>query len=140
METDQTITAIVAEVASALKDAAAEYGPQAADLALMTYRVDAISSLLFIPASAAIVYGSWRAWGCLKAVSAGWVRTNHGWEEDSDGRGIARTLGAVALVGVSFLVSCVAVSRAMDIPLWMAALGNPELLIATRALQAAGLM
>ena len=140
METDQTITEIVADVASALKDAAAEYGPQAADLALMAYRVDAISSLLFIPASAAIVYGSWRAWGYLKAVSAGWVTTYGSMYDDTSGRDIARILGATLLGAVSFIVSCVAVTRAMDIPLWMAALGNPELLIATRALQAAGLM
>ena len=139
METEQTISQIVAEVASALKDAAAEYGPQAADLALLAYRVDAIKSLMFIPIAAAMMWCLWRAWLLLYRVSEGWVeRRSYG--DDTFPRSAARCAGVLIFGGAGVLTAATAVGRLIDIPLWMAAFGTPELLIATRALQAAGLM
>jgi hypothetical protein len=128
---ETTITQVVAEVAQALKNAAVEYGPEAADLALLAFRVDAIKTLTEIPVILGICVALWKGWRWF------WVKS----EEWDDGdrfltRCIAFIAGAVAFV--SFGVE--AIDRIIDIPVWVAAFGSPELLIATRALEAAGLM
>ena len=138
-ETDQTISQIVAEVAAAMRDAAVDYGPEAADLALLAYQVDAIKALLLIPVASASIWGLWKAWGVLLRVSEGWV-VPHSYGDDTFGRTIARVFGGVAAGGVALMLAIGGVNRLIDIPLWLAAFGNPELLIATRALQAAGLL
>lgn len=140
METEPTVSAIVAEVAAALKDAAAEYGPQAADLALLAYRVDAIKGLLLVPVAGAAIYGIWRGWRWLWKISEAWVDNPGTPREDTGARVIARTVGTIVGGIGAFVFALVGLSRLLDIPLWIAAFGKPELLIATRALEAAGLL
>ncbi len=140
MTPESKISEIVAEVALALKDAAAEYGPQAAELALMAYRVDAVKSLAFVPIAAASVYGIWRGWRWLWQASETWVSKVGTHYEDTTGRDLARAFGTLAGAATALVLSIAGMARLFDLPLWFAAFGKPELLIATRALQAAGLL
>ena len=139
METEQTISQIVAEVAAAMKDAAAEYGPQAADLALWAYQVNAIQRLLTGVLLLAVLLGIYLAWRWLWNASAAWVK-EHSWGEDTETRDMSRFLGTGLALIAGSLVAAGALTRLFDVAVWLAALGRPELLIATRALQAAGLM
>ena len=138
--TTPSIAEIVAQVAAAMKDAAAEYGPQAADLALLAYRVDAIKSLLLIPVAGGILYGAWRGWKWLWRASADWCDPPGKAYRDTFPRDIARILSSIGGGVGGFFLAAITIDRVIDLPLWMAAFGAPELLIATRALEAAGLM
>ena len=129
--TEQTVAQIVAEVAGAMKEAAAEYGPQAADLALLAYRVDAIQKLIGAGLMAGAVYGLWRGWKWLFMASVAW---------DEESRDIARWAAGTMAACVAGVLALNTVLILSSIPTWLAAFGNPELLIATRALRAAGLM
>jgi hypothetical protein len=135
-----TITQVVAEVASALRDAAVEYGPEAADLALAAYRIAAIQQLMFVPLAAILIYLVVHGRHAFWKASAGWVETMSSGHIDTGMRTTARTVYAIAGSVFSAVLIGTAISRAMDVAAWAAAFGYPELMIATRALQAAGLL
>jgi hypothetical protein len=128
---DATITQVVAEVASALKDAAVEYGPEAADLALLAFRVDAVQTLAEGGVWVLILLAAWRAWLWFWAKSEDW---------DDDAKYPSRAVGGIIGGIAGFVIALYAIGILIDIPVWVAAFGSPELLIATRALEAAGLM
>lgn len=126
---------IVAEVAAALKDAVKEYGPDAVDLALMAYRVDAIQTI----ANGMIL----TAVGAAFAVVALFFGRKFKAEMEKDGYETYEVFygfaGGGALLGsVPFFVE--GPSRLVVVYNWIAAFGYPELMIATKALQAAGLL
>lgn len=127
----ETITQVVAEVAVALKDAAVEYGPEAADLALLAFRVDAIKTLAEGGVWLLILIAAWRGWLWFWAKSEEW---------DDDAKYPARMILGILGGTAGFLAFLYTAGVLIDIPVWVAAFGSPELLIATRALEAAGLM
>lgn len=128
---DGVLAEAVTKVTAALELAATEHGQAGVDLALLAYRVDAIQGLA--------LGAMWllSAAGCGLLIYAIWRLTEAWLEED---RVPARVIaGMVVGVGAGiFLV--VGMIDLLRIPHWMAAFGYPEVLIATRALQAAGLM
>ena len=128
---DMSVDAIVAQVAQGLHDAAVTYGPDAVALALTAYRVDALQQiasggvmLLFV---AAIILGYRWLWKASKD-----------WDEETllGARGACGIIGGFVAIGL--LIA--AIYRFLDFPVWIAAFGHPELLIAIRALHAAGLL
>jgi hypothetical protein len=127
----ETITQVVAEVATALRDAAVEYGPEAADLALLAFRIDAIRTLVEGGAWVVILIVAWRLWMAFFVKSEDW---------DDDTKYPTRII--IGIVGgfAGTFIGAFAINTLINIPLWVAAFGAPELLIATRALEAAGLM
>lgn len=130
--TDQLGTAL-SEITDTLKSAVTEYGPDAVDLALMAFRVEAIQQLvggLFLMLPVII---------CVANIKTVWNKTSGGgWSSEDRGfmRGGYLVLGSIismftALPGLNYLT---------DISAWAAAIGYPELRIAMKSLEAAGLM
>ena len=130
--TQETLSQIVGRVAGALEAAVKDYGPDAVDLALLAYRVDAIQSLV----GAAVCLGF--VAGIIFFYRWFWYAVSH--LDAYDDRPMARAaVGAVSSL-VSFFLGGIGVLGLIDAPKWVAAFGYPELLIATKALEAAGLM
>jgi hypothetical protein len=127
----ETVTQVVAEVASALKNAAIEYGPDAADLALLAFRMDALKTLVEAGVWALILLAGLRAWAWFWGKSRDW---------ESDAKYPSRIILGIVGGFAGFVIAIYSIGSFINIPLWIAAFGSPELLIATRALQAAGLM
>lgn len=134
-----TVDQVVALVATSLKDAAAEYGPMAVDLALMAYRVEAARILLV---AAAIVVAI--AWPGRKTLFRIIARIKQEKEKDAFDQDDLLVVFAPLILcasAVGAVISLVYASDALlDLPLWLSAFGYPELMIATKALKAAGAM
>lgn len=121
---------IADKVSAAMEMAINEYGSATIDLALLAYRAEAWQSLI---------------WGFLSiAFLAAIITTSKKLSQaphliDSDA-----TVARFLIVFFSFVVSVpftiVAILHLSSPVVWLAAFGYPELLIATRALQAAGLL
>ena len=131
--TDKLGTAL-SEITDTLKNAVTEYGPDAVDLALMAFRVEAFQQLawgvlLLIPA---LVYAI-----SFKTVWAQTAKLTH-WENAD--RGAARLVYSIAGGIISVFTSLPGLNYLMDISAWAAAIGYPELHIAMKSLEAAGLM
>ncbi len=124
-----TITDVVARVAVAMEQAAIEHGAGAVDLALLAYQVEAIrglmvGGLLVAPAVASVMV--------FRMV---WRVTNDMCDEDPIRWLFSIVYGTLSMfLGLLGLVDLISPVR------WMAALGSPELMIATKALKAGGLM
>jgi hypothetical protein len=122
---------IVARVASAMEAAVKDYGPDAVELALLTYRISAVQELI---------------WGGLMAatVVAIFILCRWVWVTSSEMHWSNRDLFRAATCGFGGLASVFlvifAAGKLGSVTNWAAALGYPELLIATKALMAAGLM
>ncbi len=129
----ETITSIAARVAEALEAAAVEHGEAAMDLALMAYQVQAIKTIviglaLIAPALLTKKFISWL------------FRLTPDYEEEGH-QFVFRVLGSIAYCGPSLIMFIIGIYGYLISPVtWIAALGNPELFIATKALQAAGLL
>jgi len=123
-----TIGDIAARVAGAMEAAVKDYGPDAVDLALLAYQVQAVQSLVFgvmgVVALIAITVAYVKIW----RISA-----------DHNDPDFARVFGAMAAIALGVCGLALA-SRLLSAVHWLAAFGYPELLIATKALQAAGLL
>lgn len=125
-----TITQIIARVALSLEDAVREHGTEAVDLALLAYRVDAAGSviaglfgLLLVTLTLPIMAY------CRKAER----------QLEPRNKGFAVATGSVCsfvLLVVGFLIAV----ENLSLVNILAALGSPELLIATRTLEAGGLL
>lgn len=131
-----TITGIAARVAEAMEAAAVEHGEAAIDLALLSYQVSAIKELfvgiiLFLPVLL-----------CVKAIKKFWAFSDR-YEPKSmyDEKQQAMRVVFCAAYAVVFIFGLVAFFDILIDPvIWIAAFGKPELMIATKALQAAGLL
>jgi hypothetical protein len=120
--TTETLTDLVSRVAVALEAAVVEHGPEAVDLVLTVYQIDAVKSLIL---------------GALLLLPFIWFRSCYrfvrSWEVETDG------MTWVVGFGLFIFLTPAAFGSAVFSPAhWIAAFGNPELLIATRALEAAG--
>lgn len=128
----ETITGIAERVAEAMEAAAVEYGEASIDLALLAYQVDAVKSLIIGLIFAIPILFCVRAFKWLWAFSDGF--------EDITDRQMLRTFFSVAYVLVSIIALVGVVDHLLNPVMWLAAFGKPELMIATKALQASGLL
>jgi len=126
-----TVAEAMKQVGAALAEAAREYGPGAVDLALMAYRVDAAQQLLYGAVCLAITLGVALSYRKLWRASESWN------EFDRDPLRLGAGVCAV-VVGAFFFSGAFALL--IDASAWIAAFGYPELRIAMKALEAAGLM
>lgn len=126
----ETITAIIGRVATALEGAVAEHGATAVDLGLLAYRVDAAQAVVF---------------GLIFLVPLAFIpkalNQVRNFEKEADfwGKGNGWFLFCFVVIPASFVCLSVAFSSLTVVNLF-AAFGYPELLIATRALEAGGLL
>ena len=130
---DQMDTAMV-EIAEALKGAVDRYGADAVDLALMAFKIEAAHHLLLGVLQLIVVFIVWKLGRWM------WAVTQEGWDAGDDGSEMARAV--VVTVGgiVGGLMLAAGVLRLTSISAWFAIFGYPELRIAIKALEAAGLM
>ena len=122
------------EIAEALKGAVDQYGADAVDLALLAFRVEAAHHLMLgvMQLVAALI-----VWKLLRWL---WAFTQEGWDDADDGAHIARASGTIAGVMFGGLMLAAGILRVTSISAWVAVFGYPELRIAIKALEAAGLM
>lgn len=141
MESEQIVEAVadkmdgaVAEIASALKQAVSEYGADAVDLALLAFRVEAAHHLMLgaLQLVAALI-----TWKLLRLL---WAATQEGWDKGHEGHEMGRAVGSIAGAIFGGLMLAAGIMRLLSISAWVAVFGYPELRIAIKALQAAGLM
>ena len=122
------------EIAEALKGAVDQYGADAVDLALLAFRVEAAHHLMLGVMQLVAALIVWKLWRLL------WAATQDGWDAADDGSQIARALGTIAGMMFGGLMLAAGVLRVTSISAWAAVFGYPELRIAIKALEAAGLM
>jgi hypothetical protein len=134
--TQATIGEVVKQVAGAMSDAVKQYGPDAVDLALVAYRVEAAQQLLHGAVSAAVVVALIVAYQKFWALSAARMTGSYNDEPFIIGRVIFGVLAAIAAT----LAAASAAGNLLDVSAWLAAFGYPELRIAMKALEAAGLL
>lgn len=127
---NQTLMSVIEQTAIALKEAVKQYGPDAVDLALKVYQVGAIKDLfvgLFFVVIFVVVMYQWPKIIRFEKEKAG------------EACGVA-TLGMVVVSSfLAFIVMKACLDFLFNPFLWMAAFGRPEVLIAKKALEAAGL-
>lgn len=130
---DQMDTAMV-EIAEALKGAVDRYGADAVELALMAFRIEAAHHLLLGVLQLVVVFIMWKLGRWM------WTATQEGWDAGEDGPEMARAV--IFMVGGIFggLMFAAGALRLLSISAWVAVFGYPELRIAIKALEAAGLM
>ena len=132
---DETLSGAVKAVADGITNAVAEYGPDAVELALMAYRIEAAQQVatgcLMVGVAVVIAFAYRKFW----EVSRPYMGTRN--EEPYL---ISRVLLGAIGGAVSIPTLFAAVPRIADISAWVAIFGYPELRIATKALEAAGLM
>lgn len=130
---DQMDTAMV-EIAEALKGAVDRYGADAVELALMAFRIEAAHHLLLGVLQFVVVFLMWKLGRLM------WAATQEGWDAGEDGPAMARAI-IVTVGGIGGgLMLAAGVLRLTSISAWVAVFGYPELRIAIKALEAAGLM
>ena len=144
-EVVMTVDNVMSNVASALADAVEEYGPQAVELGLAVYRIDAAQSLLngFLMTLIAIsaIIAACRLWKLFS-----WRHQNdsygghHKKGDLTEGAGTFRAF-TLAIAGILCgIFGIPGLSSLSYIPAWMAVFGYPEVYMATKALVGAGLM
>jgi len=130
---DQMDTAMV-EIAEALKGAVDRYGADAVELALMAFRIKAAHHLLLGVLQLVVVFIMWKLGRWM------WAATQEGWDAGKDGPAIARAIGVIFGGFIGSLMFVAGTLRLLSISAWVAVFGYPELRIAIKALEAAGLM
>lgn len=131
---DKLMDAALSDVAKTLKDAVSKYGPDAVDLALVAFRIEAIQTLVFGVAYLGVAIAAYKFGNAVMH----WTRD--GWAENDEGSAMGRVVGLFTASATGLLAIAAALDNLLDIPSWVAALGYPELMIATKALEAAGLL
>jgi hypothetical protein len=129
MNTTETLTELTARVANAMEAAMIEYGPDAVNLALLAYQVEAIRYLGFGFIGLALALGVAAGYAKLWKISAAF-------ESEADRDGSRFACGTIVFFIMLFPLSMI--ENLLSPAHWIAAFGSPELLIATKALQAAG--
>lgn len=130
---DQLDTAMV-QIADALKGAVDQYGADAVDLALLAFRVEAAHHLMLGVMQLVVALVVWKLLRWL------WATTQKGWDKNDEGSQFARVIGCSVGGAIGGLMLAAGVLRVTSISAWVAVFGYPELRIALKALEAAGLM
>lgn len=134
--TQATIGEVVKQVAAAMSDAVKQYGPDAVDLALVAYRVEAAQQLLHGVTFAVVAAVSIVAY--LKFWTFSGSKLDGSYNDEPFI--IGRILSGIAAAIVVAMAVASAAARLLDVSAWLAAFGYPELRIAMKALEAAGLL
>ena len=124
----EIVQSLVTKLTESLSNLATVYGPKAVDLTLAVYRVEALQQIAY-GVLGLLVFAS--LYGFLKIV---WAKTKEEQQKDEI---------RVAVIFVSFLFSVIPLIMVLElfnIYHWMAIFGYPEILIAYKTLEAAGLM
>ncbi len=111
---------------SALEQIAAEHGPDAVELAMTAYQVDAIGYL-----AASVVAAS-----MLGIVPYLYRHLEASFKRDDPAVGIPAMMGMIACGAAGLVGAFNLITPAR----WLAAFGSPEILMATNILKSAGLM
>jgi hypothetical protein len=122
------------EIATSIKGAVDQYGADAVDLALLAFRVEAAHHLMMGVMQLVAAFITWKLLRWL------WSATQDGWDDADDGDQIARVFGGISGVIFGGLMLAAGILRVTSISAWIAVFGYPELRIAIKALEAAGLM
>lgn len=132
-----SISEVIKQVSDAMSGAVKQYGPDAVDLAMMAYRIEAAQQ---------IVFGLVCAIGAIfiaKAYLRLWAWSKERMEDDPANDEmfvVARImLGIFSVIVCGFSVIG-AIQRLIDVSAWIAVFGYPELRVAMKALAAAGMM
>lgn len=131
--TNQLDTAI-SQVSTALKIAVEKYGADAVDLAVLVYRIEAIQNLVYGVFYLMVVFGMYHI---IKHIIK-W--TDDGCKRDSEAAFMARIIGVGGSVATIFFSFVAGANHLTSVTNWAAAFGYPELMMARRALEAAGLL
>lgn len=128
---DKSLSSVLATVTQSLVDATKEYGPDAVELGLFVYRMEAVQKLVLASVVSVVLVVFWKMW--IK-----WAKTCRDWSNPDYGfpRGIAGLI--LSFVTVPLLIE--GVGSLFSPFYWVAAFGYPEVLVAYKALEAAGLM
>ncbi len=133
--TQQTVQDMVKIVADAIDKAVATYGPQAVDLAMMVYRVEAIQQL--VNAGVYVSISVLIAWIWLVPFRKMVIKDLEGVDGEKPFWPIMTASGILAAF-ISLPMFSKHIQDLIYIPYWIAAFGSPELFMATKALSAAG--
>lgn len=128
---DKSLSSVLATVTQSLVDATKEYGPDAVELGLFVYRMEAVQKLVLAFVISVVLIIFWKMW--IK-----WAKTCRDWTDPDFGF----PRGAAALI-LTFATVPLVVEVIFDLFnafYWVAAFGYPEVLVAYKALEAAGLM
>lgn len=128
----QGASEIIKVVANALESAVTTYGPQAVDLALAVYRVDAAQHLLHGFVAIAIFVGA--QFFFIKKL---WPLTERQRRSDSKEAFWFPYIFGTGLTGVGALHG---LYNLVQLEYWLAVFGYPEVYMAMKALSAGGLM
>jgi len=128
---DKSLSSVLATVTQSLVDATKEYGPDAVELGLFVYRMEATQKLILASVISVVLIIFLKIW--IK-----WAKSCKDWSDPNQGfpRGFAGVV--LTLITVPLVVEVI-----LDLfnPFyWVAAFGYPEVLVAYKALEAAGLM
>lgn len=126
-----SIDTAMSRIVEKLDTLATEHGQAAADAVLLAYQIDAISALLvrYLAALLLIGFGLW----CWRSARKGGIDVFDG----KDRPPIEMVYTAATMM---VIIGSVIVISSLHLARWYAAFGHPELLIATKALKAAGLL
>ena len=130
-ETISTFEEVFVQSAIALQEAVATHGPDAVELGLMVYRLNGIRTVAAGLFAATIIVAAILAYVKIAA------RVEAGLAQHAEGS--AWIVGAMITAIVCFFAMFKA-PNILDLYAWAAALGHPEVLIAAKALMAAGLL
>lgn len=117
-----------------LKEAATKYGPDAVDLAMVVYQIEAIQQIVSGLFLLLLVHLT------VKALRYLIDSTAEGWRKDEGPTVSGRIAGLIVGVIFGICIAIYAADRLLSVTNWVAAFGYPELMMAKRALEAAGLM
>lgn len=128
---DKSLSSVLATVTQSLVDATKQYGPDAVELGLFVHRMEAVWQLLIAVVVSITLIIFWKMW-------VKWAKTCKDWGDTDQGfpRGVAGVLLATATVPLVVHMSF----DLLNPFYWVAAFGYPEVLVAYKALEAAGLM
>lgn len=133
-DTTATLESTISQVAAMLKEAATKYGPDAVDLAMVVYQIEAIQQIVSGLFLLLLVHLTVKALRYLLAITA------EGWRKDEGPTVSGRIAGLIVGVIFGICIAIYAADRLLSVTNWAAAFGYPELMMAKRALEAAGLM
>ena len=135
MEELKSFNEVFSMAAKGIQDAITEYGPEAVDLGLMVYRLEGIREV-----SLGVIFSVFTFVAHYKLFKFT-VKTVWPWLREAPPREDRSWVVVPIITASLFLIFPLgAATRVFSVYHWAAALGYPEVLIAYKALQAAGLM
>ena len=132
-----SISEVIKQVSEAMSGAVKQYGPDAVDLAMMAYRIEAAQQIVLgivCAISAALV---------TRAYLRFWAWSKDGMEQDpanDEGFWVGRVVLGIGCVVIGGFTAINAIQSLIDFSAWIAIFGYPELRVAMKALSVAGML